>query len=140
MYHFLMSCCWSLERGSQHLLLADPLEEGVGCDGAVTLSLLCPSLSKLSDLNHLRPFTILVILLWTLSNILMPLLHQGALNCSQYLRWGCTGQCRVRPSPFADPLLHLVLCSVCTEVGRVWWNFSGQVLPCLMDCFSINVK
>lgn len=70
----------------------------------------------------------------------MPLLHQGAPNCSQYSRWGCTGKCRVRSSSLADPLLHPALCSVCLEVGRAWWGFAGQVLSCLMVCFSINVK
>lgn len=93
LFHFHVSCCWSLERADQLLPLYF-LEEVVNCDG-ITPSLLFSELSKPSDLRcssqvlPSRPFTTFAALLGTQYNRWM-YFFWGPQNCAQYWRWDCS--------------------------------------------------
>lgn len=65
--------------------------------------------SHTSYVFHSRPFTVFVAVLWTISNRVMPFLHYGAPNCTQYLRWSCTIAEQSWPIPSLNQISTLCL-------------------------------
>jgi len=88
----------------------------------------------------LRPFTILVTLLWTCSNGLMSL-YWGCQNCTQHLKWGCTSVVQSGAITSLDQLAMLCLMHPRTQLALLavkahyWFMFS---LPSTRTCRSLS--